>query len=93
MTKYVISGYIGFDNFGDEAIAKVLTSHLKKLDAEKITVLSSNPHKTARLYNVYSANYLNFFKPILESDILIVKMNILKNKRKIDERFKENKII
>ena len=71
MTKYVISGYIGFDNFGDEAIAKVLTSHLKKLDAEKITVLSSNPHKTARLYNVYSANYLNFFKPILESDILI----------------------
>ena len=36
MTKYVISGYIGFDNFGDEAIAKVLTSHLKKLDAEKI---------------------------------------------------------
>ena len=24
MTKYVVSGYIGFDNFGDEAIAKVL---------------------------------------------------------------------
>lgn len=71
MTKYVISGYIGFDNFGDEAIAKVLISHLKSKNAEKITVLSSNPHKTARLYNVYSANYLKFFKPILESDILI----------------------
>ena len=29
MTKYVISGYIGADNFGDEAIAKVLVSNLK----------------------------------------------------------------
>ena len=33
MTKYVVSGYIGFDNFGDEAIAKVLVDLLilKKL--------------------------------------------------------------
>ena len=30
MTKYLISGYIGFDNFGDEAILKVLVSNLKK---------------------------------------------------------------
>lgn len=71
MTKYVISGYIGFDNFGDEAIAKVLTSHLKSQGAEKITVLSSNPQKTAELYGVYSENFLKFFKPILESDVLI----------------------
>lgn len=71
MTKYVISGYIGFDNFGDEAIAKTLISHLKSKNAKKITVLSSNPHKTARLYEVYSAHFLKFFKPILESDVLI----------------------
>ncbi len=71
MTKYVISGYIGFDNFGDEAIAKVLTSYLKEKNAEKITVLSSNPTKTIKLYDVDSVNYLNFFTPILESDILI----------------------
>ena len=71
MTKFVISGYIGFDNFGDEAILKVLTTHLKNSGAEKITVLSSNSHKTARLYEVYSANYLKFVKPILESDVLI----------------------
>ena len=45
MTKYVISGYIGFDNFGDEAIAEVLTSHLKEKGAEKITVISSKSHK------------------------------------------------
>lgn len=71
MTKYVISGYIGFDNFGDEAIASVLTSHLKNLQAEKITVLSSNPAKTAVQYGVNSANYLKFMQPIFESDVLI----------------------
>ena len=71
MTKYVISGYIGFDNFGDEAIAKVLTSHLREFGAEKITVLSSNPQKTAFLYNVESEHFLHFFKPILNSDILV----------------------
>lgn len=71
MTKYVISGYIGFDNFGDEAILKVLASHLKKNGAKKITVLSSNPHKTARIHDVYSVSFLKFFKPIYESDILI----------------------
>ena len=71
MTKYVISGYIGFDNFGDEAIANVLTSYLKNINAEKITVLSSNPTKTASLYGVDSAYYLKFIQPILESDVLI----------------------
>ena len=59
MTKYVISGYIGFDNFGDEAIAKVLTTHLKDINAEKITVLSSNPIKTSELY--VAKNLLVFF--------------------------------
>ena len=71
MTKYLISGYIGFDNFGDEAIASVLVSNLKKNGAEKITVLSSNPEKTARLYDVNSEHFLKFFKPILETDVLI----------------------
>ncbi len=71
MTKYLISGYIGFDNFGDEAIASVLVSNLKKNGAEKITVLSSNPKKTARLYDVDSEYFLKFFKPILETDVLI----------------------
>jgi len=71
MTKYLISGYIGFDNFGDEAIARVLTSHLKKINAEKITVLSSNPTKTSEIHDVNSEHYMKFFKPILESDVLI----------------------
>lgn len=71
MTKYVISGYIGFDNFGDEAICGVLTKYLKSLGAEKITVLSLNPGKTSNLYGVDSSPMLKFIKPIIESDILI----------------------
>lgn len=71
MTKYVISGYIGFDNFGDEAIAAVLINHLKSQNAEKITVLSLNPEKTSRLYGADSVKFLDFLKPILETDVLI----------------------
>lgn len=71
MTKYVVSGYIGFDNFGDEAIAGILTSHLKDVGAEKITLLSSNPIKTSQLYSVNSSYMLDFIKPIIESDVLI----------------------
>lgn len=71
MTKYVVSGYIGFDNFGDEAIARVLTQNLKKNGAEKITLISSNPEKTAKLYDVDSAGMFGFIKPIMETDVLI----------------------
>ena len=71
MTKFVVSGYIGFDNFGDEAIANVLTSWLKSNNAEKVTLISSNPEKTAKLYGVNSVGMFKFFKPILESDVLI----------------------
>ena len=71
MTKYVVSGYIGFDNFGDEAIAQVLTNRLKEMGAEKITLISSNPAKTAELYDVNSVKMLKFLPSILESDVLI----------------------
>ena len=36
MTKYVVSGYIGFDNFGDEAIAHVLVDKLKSIGASEM---------------------------------------------------------
>lgn len=71
MTKYVVSGYIGFDNFGDEAIARVLTDRLKKEGAEKITLISSNPEKTAKLHGVNSCGMLDFFNSIKEADVLI----------------------
>ena len=69
--KYVVSGYIGFDNFGDEAIASVLTKKLKFEGAQKITLISSNPEKTAKLYDVNSCKKLGFLPAIIESDVLI----------------------
>lgn len=71
MTKYIISGYIGFDNFGDEAIAHVLTEKLKSEGAEKITLISSNPEKTAKIHGTDSCKMLKFLKPLKEADVLI----------------------
>ena len=71
MTKYIVSGYIGFDNFGDEAIAKVLTDRLKKSGAEKITLISSSPEKTAQIHQVDSCKMLDFWKSLCEADVLI----------------------
>ena len=69
--KYVVSGYIGFDNFGDEAIAHVLSQKLKSKGAEKITLISSNPEKTSDIHGVSSCGMLKFLPSILESDVLI----------------------
>ena len=71
MTKYVVSGYIGFDNFGDEAIAHVLIDKLRKEGAEKITLISSNPEKTSQIHEVESCGMFKFLKPIIEADVLI----------------------
>ena len=69
--KYVVSGYIGFDNFGDEAIASVLSQKLKSAGAEKITLISSNPQKTAELYLVNSCGMFSFLPALINSDVLI----------------------
>lgn len=84
MTKYVVSGYIGFDNFGDEAIAKALVDKIssgnfdseyelvsKNDEKRSITLISSNPQKTASLYGVDSCEMLKFFKSLINSDVLI----------------------
>ena len=84
MTKYLVSGYIGFDNFGDEAIAKALVDKIRvgNFDNEygivvndneerSITLISSNPEKTSSLYGVDSCKMLEFFKPLINSDVLI----------------------
>ena len=76
MTKKIcISGYYGFDNFGDETILKVLTEQLKKFEkSSEITVFSSNPLKTENLYNVksvYSFDLLSVVKELLRCNYLI----------------------
>ena len=69
--KYIVSGYIGFDNFGDEAIAHVLSKKLKSEGAEKITLISSNPEKTALLHGVDSCGMFKFLPSLFDADVLI----------------------
>jgi len=72
--RIVISGYYGFKNFGDEAILSVLVNKLKQ-DKHLISVISSDPKYTKRLYK-HIRSYKTFDMPniigaILKSDILI----------------------
>lgn len=73
MSKVILSGYYGFDNFGDEAILQVLIENLKALDCD-ITVLSHNPDKTAQIHNVetiFTFNLFKIVKKMSKSDVLI----------------------
>lgn len=76
MTKKVsISGYYGFDNFGDEGILSILVQNLKSLGNKvEITVFSSNPEKTSSFYQVKTIKTFNIPKVILNllnTDVLI----------------------
>ncbi len=76
MTKKIcISGYYGFDNFGDEIILQILIENLHKFKCKPlITVFSSNPQKTSDLYSVNCVNSFNLNNVINElktCDILI----------------------
>ena len=58
--KICISGYYGFNNFGDETILKILTQNLKSIDNSlEITVFSSNPEETAKSLGVKSIPSFN----------------------------------
>lgn len=58
--KVLISGYYGFNNFGDEAVLSVLINNLRNAGIEDINVLSKNPQLTEKTYNVKSANSFDF---------------------------------
>ena len=51
--KVLVSGYYGFGNTGDEAIALAITRELKKLGHTPV-LLSQTPAETARLYGCQS---------------------------------------
>jgi len=73
MTKVLISGYYGFENFGDEMILSILVNHLKSIDAD-VTVLSYNPKLTAKKNKIKSVNSFSINKllfEIIKTDILI----------------------
>ncbi len=68
MSKYLLSGYYGFDNIGDEAILMSLTAGLKSNDEKVgITALSADPELTADRYKIRSIsrnNILSIMKEI-----------------------------
>lgn len=71
--KILISGYYGFDNFGDEAILGVLCEKMKELKHD-VHVLSKNPKKTSMQYRVDSSktfDVLNVISRIKNCDTLI----------------------
>ncbi len=71
--KVLISGYIGFSNFGDDILLKVLVDHLKEKGC-KITALSSDPKLTSSEFKINSLYYkrpLSILKGILSSDVVI----------------------
>lgn len=68
-----VSGYYGFDNFGDEAILSVLTKELKKQDYY-VTVFSKNPEKTGTklgVHSVYTFDIKKVLETLKKSDLLI----------------------
>ena len=68
-----VSGYYGFDNFGDEAILNVLKKELKKNNFY-ITVFSKNPQKTGLnlgVNSVYTFNIKSIIKTLKNCDTLI----------------------
>lgn len=73
--KIIISGYYGFNNFGDDAVLSVLVNSLKNenVKPENITIISRNPKNTKKIYgtkSVYYFNLLSVFFSMLKSDIL-----------------------
>lgn len=72
--RFVLSGYFGFKNFGDEAILSVLINKLKD-SKHHITVISSDPEYTMKSYkhinSVYTFKITDIIGAISKSDVLI----------------------
>lgn len=72
MKKVLVSGYIGFNNFGDEAIFLALSTHLKT-KGYAVSALCSNKEETKKTYDVITYNFkkpFDILKAIISNDIL-----------------------
>lgn len=73
--RFVISGYYGFNNSGDDALLLSIVNSIKETDDKaEITVLSNSPKDTARIFGVKAVNRYNIFSMlyrIKRCDILI----------------------
>ncbi len=60
---FVISGYYGHKNSGDDALLYAVINDLKEqMPFVRVTVLSANPKETTALHGVHAINRFNFFK-------------------------------
>lgn len=73
--KFVLSGYFGFKNFGDEAILSTLVSKLQENKNNLITVISSDPQYTVGKFkhvkSIYTFDMWKILQTISNSDYLI----------------------
>lgn len=72
--RFVLSGYFGFKNFGDEAILSVLVNKLQQYK-HRITVISSDPKYTIgkfkHIRSIYTFKIPDIIGAIAKSDFLI----------------------
>ncbi len=73
--KILISGYYGFENFGDDAILYSILNEIKKIFPQSdITVISNNPDLIKKEYNtnsIYRFDFKKIVKYLSSSDIFI----------------------
>ncbi len=71
--RVLISGYIGFQNFGDDAILSLLVKYLKRQNCT-VTAFSSDPEGTKKMFNINALNYMNLLHiiwGIFDTNVLI----------------------
>lgn len=72
--RFVLSGYFGFKNFGDEAILSVIVQKLQQYN-HRITVISSNPKYTLgkfkNIRSIYTFKIFDIIGAIIKTDFLI----------------------
>ena len=76
MVKFLITGYYGFLNSGDDAILTSMCEDIKSLEVDsKITILSKKPSITEEEYKTHSAYRFSFFSVVNEirrTDVLLM---------------------
>ena len=76
MKRVLISGYLGFENFGDEVLLYTLIRDLLRTGykIQDISVISNNPRKTTASYRMFSIdrwNFLDVINGILRTEAII----------------------
>lgn len=76
MIKFLITGYYGFLNSGDDAILTSMCEDINSLDIDtKITILSKKPNITEDEYKTHAAyrfSFISVIKEIKQTDILLM---------------------